>query len=387
MKEQIDITIKPTMGCNMKCKHCFNGDYFKHTNILDVNVALELVEKACKEYKNVKIIFHGGEPSLAGVDFYKKFFYSLHLYKDKYETEFSTIFTTNGLLLSEEFIEILNENDTLINVSFDGPYNNILRQQTEKVQDIIFSIRDKCRNIRCFCTLSKESVPHLREIYDWFNNNKLNFKTLPVEKRGYAKLNNSIIMNPVDLVKQFEQVYRYWTTDKHFHVRYFTFEEFANLRRTTQYKKFWFGNKIALNPDGRLYVYGRPNDVNYSIGTPYNIENISDCFESTRYTQYLSVLENLRNSRCKKCDSKDVCGGVNINIAHLYVDDLDLIDYSCMQSNLIFQTILKVNDGIIQDFQNGKSEKYNNYIQKTFSSFCNTSINDMETHSSNIIKL
>ena len=60
MKEQIDITIKPTMACNMKCKHCFNGDAFVSNDKLDVTKACILMEKACKEYKKVKLTFHGG---------------------------------------------------------------------------------------------------------------------------------------------------------------------------------------------------------------------------------------------------------------------------------------------------------------------------------------
>jgi sulfatase maturation enzyme AslB (radical SAM superfamily) len=368
MKDKIDLTIKPTMGCNMKCKHCFNGDAFIPTDMLEVETALTLVEKACKEYKTVKIVFHGGEPSLAGINFYKRFFEELPTYIEKYGTTFNTLFTTNGLLLNDEFIDLLNANDVLINVSFDGPYNHLLRQQSQKVQDIIFKIRDKGGRFRCFCTLSKESVPHLQEIYDWFKANNLNFKTLPVEKRGYAKTNDQIIMEPEDLVDQFETVYRQWIVDKECRISYSTFEEFANLRRTVQHRKFWFGRKIALNPDGQLYVFGRPNDVNYSIGSPYDIDKLSDCFESDGYIQYLNTLEDIRNSRCNKCASGGVCGGVNINIAYLYVDDLRLIDYSCMQSNMLFQRILSVNDEIIKDFQCGNSEKYNSYIQSRFSS-------------------
>lgn len=369
MKDKIDLTIKPTMGCNMKCKHCFNGDAFIPTDMLDVNVALALVKKACEEYTAVKIVFHGGEPSLAGMDFYKIFFEGIKSLKNQYNTEFNTLFTTNGLLLTDEFIDLLNANNVLINVSFDGPYNDLLRQQTQRVQETIFKIRDKGGRFRCFCTLSKHSVPHLREIYDWFKDNRLNFKTLPVEKRGYAKTNDQIIMSPEDLVRQFESVYRHWIIDKECKISYSTFEEFANLRKNQQHRKFWFGRKIALNPDGKLYVFGRPNDVNYGIGTPYDIEKLSDCFESDGYIQYLDTLEKIRESRCGECTSNGVCGGVNINIAYLYVDDLQLIDYSCAQSNMLFQSILKVNDEIISDFQNGSFSKYNDYIQKSFSSF------------------
>ncbi|MDE6755061.1 MAG: radical SAM protein [Muribaculaceae bacterium] len=371
MKDKIDLTIKPTMGCNMKCKHCFNGNAFVTTDMLKVTTAIELVKKACREYKNIKIIFHGGEPSLAGLHFYKTFFERIKSFEQQYGTRFNILFTTNGLLLTDEFIDLLNANSVFINISFDGPYNDLLRQKTKIVQDIIFKVRDKGGKFRCFCTLSKQSVPRLKEIYDWFKYNKLNFKTLPVERRGYAKTNDKIIMEPTDLVSQFETVYRYWLTDKECQISYSTFEEFANLRRNVQYRKFWFGRKIALNPDGKLYVFGRPNDVNYEIGTPYDIEKISECFESKGYIQYLNTLEKIRNSRCSKCESSVVCGGVNINIAHLYVDEMQLIDQSCIQSNMIFQRILNVNDLVITDFRNGKSDKYNSFIQNIYSDYIN----------------
>lgn len=369
MKDKIDLTIKPTMGCNMKCKHCFNGDAFIKTGMLDVNIAIELAQKACKEYKIVKIIFHGGEPSLAGLDFYKDFFDSIHSLKKQYNTEFDILFTTNGLLLTDEFIDLLNKNNVLINISFDGPYNNILRQQTQKVQEIVFKLRDKGGKFRCFCTLSKDSVLHLREIYEWFKNNRIHFKTLPVEKRGYAKKNDQIIMEPKDLVCQFESVYRHWITDKECQISYSTFEEFARLRRDLQHRKFWFNRKIALNPDGKLYVFGRPNDANYEIGTPFNVNKLSECFESKGYIQYLETLERIRNSRCGKCQSNRVCGGVNINIAYLYVNDLQLVDYSCAQSNMLFQKILSVNEDIIRDFQSGNINQYNQYIQNMFAPY------------------
>ena len=369
MKEKIDLTIKPTMGCNMQCKHCFNGDAFIPTDMLNVKVALAFVAKACAEYKCVKVVFHGGEPSLAGIKFYEEFFEGLRQLENQYGTEFNVLFTTNGLLLTDAFINLLNENRVLINVSFDGPFNELLRQHTQKVQDVIFKIRDKGGRFRCFCTLSKHSVPHLKEIYDWFKENNLHFKTLPVEKRGYAQIHDEIIMDPEDLVNNFESVYRFWITDKNCKISYSTFEEFAKLRRTIQHRKFWFGRKVSLNPDGKLYVFGRPNDVNFKIGTPYDIEKLSECFESEGYTKYLETLAKIRRSRCGKCESKEVCGGVNINIAYLYVDDLELVDYSCHQSNILFQRILNVNDEIIRDFQEGRSYQYNDFIQASFSEY------------------
>ena len=44
--------------------------------IIDIQIVLDLLEKACKDYKVVKVTFHGGEPTLAGIDFYNIFLIS-----------------------------------------------------------------------------------------------------------------------------------------------------------------------------------------------------------------------------------------------------------------------------------------------------------------------
>ncbi len=369
MKESIDLTIKPTMNCNMRCRHCFNGDDFSHSNLLSLEQACDFVEKACLEYHKVKVIFHGGEPSLVGVDFYREFYSKLKEFEKIYGTEFNNVITTNGLCLSDDFIDVLYDNNVLVNVSFDGPYNDTLRQQTSKVRDIIYKIRDKGCRLRCFCTLSKASVSHLKEIYEWFKANKISFKTLPIEKRGYAKINDEIIMSPEELVDQFEKLYIYWLTDQTCNISYSTFEEFAGLRRDVGHRRFWFGRKIALNPDGLMYSFGRSNDVNFCLGSPYDVSKLSDCFETEEYKRCISILESIRNEKCPSCCSNVVCGGVNINIAFLYVDDQRLIDYSCRQSNMLFQRILCVNDNIIKDFKAGDYSKYNKTIRGKFSEF------------------
>lgn len=366
---EIAITVKPTLSCNMRCKHCFNGEKLNHSNIIAPERVNLLLEKASNEYETIKVTFHGGEPTLAGKDFYYKVFEAQKKLSENKGTVFRNFFTTNGLLLDEEFVDLLIENNTLMNVSFDGPYNDVLRQNGDKVLKNIQMIQEKKGRIRCFCTLSRDSFSHLQEIYDWFNINKLDFKTLPIEKVGYAKSNDDLIMNPIELSKIFVDIYIKWIHDKNFDVRYFTFEEFSALRRNMQFKSYWFNRKIALNPDGNIYPFGRPNDVNYCLGNPESIDCIEDCFSSQQYLKLRKILSGFYNSKCQNCKSLGVCNGVAICMTYMYEEDEHILDYSCNQSSLIFQGILEVNDKIIEDFKEGKIDNYTDYIKERFKEY------------------
>ena len=366
---EIAITIKPTLLCNMRCLHCFNGEKLNKSNVIDVDKVKILFKKASQEYDTIKVTFHGGEPTLAGIDFYRAIFdYQQELMKES-GINFRNFFTTNGLLLNEEFIDLLIANDVLVNVSFDGPFNNVLRQNGSKVLENIRLIQRKNGRIRCFCTLSKDSYSHLQEIYDWFLKNDLDFKTLPIEKVGYAKENEELIMDPKDLAKILVEVYKHWIQDKTCKIRYFTFEEFSSLRRDMQFKQYWFNRKIALNPDGNIYPFGRPNDVNYCLGSPDQIKKIEDCFAAPQYLKLKSILNGFYQIKCQDCLSLSVCNGVAICMSYMYEDDERILDYSCNQSNIIFQSILEINDRIISDFINGNIEQYSDYIKEKFMDF------------------
>lgn len=366
---EIGITVKPTLSCNMKCKHCFNGEKLNNSGVISVERVILLLQKASEEYDTIKITFHGGEPTLAGIDFYKKLF---EFQKKKYEEDgiiFRNFFTTNGLLLNEEFIDLLVKNETLINVSFDGPYNYVLRQHSDRVFENIKLIQKKNGKLRCYCTLSKDSYSHLQEIFDWFKEQGIDFKTLPIEKCGYAKDNMDLIMKPESLVDSFVNVYKRWIHDKECKIRYYTFEEFTSLRREMQFKNYWFDRKIALNPDGNIYPFGRPNDVNFCLGTPETIEKIEDCFKSECYIKLRNILHGFYNKKCQSCSSLGVCNGVAINMTYMYDEDEEILAYSCNQANLIFQGILTVNDEIIEDFRLGKTDTYTDVIKTQFAEF------------------
>jgi uncharacterized protein len=69
----LTLVIKPTNACNLRCKYCYVDP-----NAENGNMSLSVLEKVISGAlsvpgkENVRFIWHGGEPLLMGVDFYRE---------------------------------------------------------------------------------------------------------------------------------------------------------------------------------------------------------------------------------------------------------------------------------------------------------------------------
>ncbi len=125
----LSIMIKPASSlCNMRCRYCFYHDVsdmrqVKSYGIMAGETAENLIEKALlfASGESVAFAFQGGEPLLAGVDFFKNFVSLVQ----KYNTENSQIFygiQTNGTLVNDEWAEFFHRNNFLVGLSLDGDF-------------------------------------------------------------------------------------------------------------------------------------------------------------------------------------------------------------------------------------------------------------------------
>lgn len=116
--------VKPVSGeCNMRCRYCFY--YAAHTasgqvRRMSTSTLDRLISEACASSPlQVAFGWQGGEPTLAGLNFFRE---AVRLQK-RYRRQGQRItnaLQTNGLLLSEEWCQFLKENDFLVGLSLDG---------------------------------------------------------------------------------------------------------------------------------------------------------------------------------------------------------------------------------------------------------------------------
>lgn len=120
------VLVKPVADlCNMKCKYCFYREVAAN-NLQDNHVLMNeetlenLVKKAIAFTEGVlTMAFQGGEPMLAGLDFYKKVV-ALQKKYGKKDICIQNHIQTNGLLINEEWSEFFAQNHFFLGISVDG---------------------------------------------------------------------------------------------------------------------------------------------------------------------------------------------------------------------------------------------------------------------------
>ena len=122
----IHIMLKPASGlCNMRCRYCFYADEMKRRStpsfgMMSLDTLEEIVRKTLQAAE-VECTFglQGGEPTLAGLDFFR----ALTEFQKKYNTKGLVIHNalqTNGSLIDPDWASYFAENHYLIGVSLDG---------------------------------------------------------------------------------------------------------------------------------------------------------------------------------------------------------------------------------------------------------------------------
>ena len=124
---RIHVLAKPSGAtCNLACSYCF----FLDKELLYPNSKFRMTEETLEAYirqliashrsNRVTVAWQGGEPTLMGLEFYRKAIE----YQKKYRQPgmvFENTMQTNGTLLDDEWCQFFKENDFLIGISIDGP--------------------------------------------------------------------------------------------------------------------------------------------------------------------------------------------------------------------------------------------------------------------------
>lgn len=111
--------IKPVgEGCNYRCAYCFHHEILEQLDRMSTSQLTSIYRAIYAQVgSNVRIYWHGGEPTLAGLEFFKT---ALELQLEVFGHRLENTIQTNGSQLDDRWIKFLLEHRFSVGISLDG---------------------------------------------------------------------------------------------------------------------------------------------------------------------------------------------------------------------------------------------------------------------------
>jgi uncharacterized protein len=174
------LLIKPTgSDCNLDCKYCFYKHRAPEIGRGRQRMSDEVLEKLVKDYMELRFpvagfAWQGGEPTLMGLDFYRK---AVELQK-KYGSpgqQVSNSLQTNAILLNDDWCRFLHDYKFLVGISVDGPkeLHDYYRKDFSGAGtfDKVIKAIDKCKEhkveFNALILLNNKNAEHPDQLFDF----------------------------------------------------------------------------------------------------------------------------------------------------------------------------------------------------------------------------
>ena len=176
------VMAKPTgAACNLDCSYCFflskASLYPDRQPRMSDAVMERYICQTIQAHRvpDVTIAWQGGEPTLMGLDFFRRAVAVQHR-EQKPGTTIHNTFQTNGVLLDDEWCAFLKEHNFLVGISIDGPreLHDVHRRDRgggptfNRVERGLHLLQQHGVDYNILCTVNSANADHPLEVYRFF---------------------------------------------------------------------------------------------------------------------------------------------------------------------------------------------------------------------------
>lgn len=168
--------------CNLSCKYCFYTPKKELYPDMERGMSDEVLAEYTRQYINATHIpeitfsWQGGEPTLMGIEFFKKAIQYQERYKKPGMQIYNTI-QTNGILIDQEWCHFFRENNFLVGISVDGPQelHDTYREDKKgnpsfgRVMQAIRLMQKYNVEFNILATVNRVNAHHPLEVYRFFS--------------------------------------------------------------------------------------------------------------------------------------------------------------------------------------------------------------------------
>lgn len=358
----LNIIIKPTHFCNFNCKYCYNEDL--RTPLMTLETLENVIKKSCNYIKNnnncngIDFIWHGGEPLINGIDFFRNVIELEKLYSKNLKIINSI--QTNGFLLDKNWIDFFQKENFKVSISLDGPKKYHDKTRTlpnnvgtfDRVMQNINLLKKTKIDFGVILVLTKINKDYVEEIYNFLSEEKLSFHFIPLTKQGSAITNfQDLYLSPNEYAKAWIKLYDKWFESKN--DNYISCKEFINKSASvvsnmpldcTSVSQCSLYN-ISIDPHGDVYPCSTFSSKKEWCYGNINEKELSEIMLSSSAEK---ITKRKINDNCLKCQWRNICNGGCYSRAYNYFNTIHTKDYYCLAFKQIFSHISKkINNNLL----------------------------------------
>ena len=326
--KNLNLLIKPaSSSCNLRCRYCFYYDVadnreVKNYGIMNDDTLENMVKKVFDDVEySANFAFQGGEPTMAGIEFFEKF----HKFVEKYNTKKIIVnfsLQTNGTLLNKKWLELFKKHNYLIGLSLDGnkemhdtfridakgegTFSRVLKAaKMMKKAEVEFNI---------LCVVNKLIAQNGKLVYNFFKNNGFRYyQFIPCLDSLSCSEEKDYTLTAEDYGKFLDETFNLWYEDMMSGKR-------ISVRHFDNYTKILLGEEpeacdmvghcnmnAVLESDGSMYPCDFYVLDEFKVGN-INESSFEELFKSEAEMRFLRTSLAV-DEKCKVCRYFKICRG------------------------------------------------------------------------------
>lgn len=325
----VSMLIKPASSlCNLRCKYCFYHDEaekrtIRSYGIMDTATLENIVRRAFEvATSEVTFAFQGGEPTLAGIEFYQKLFALCDIYNRK-KLKVSFAIQTNGILIAadERWAEMFGIRDFLVGISVDGikelhdinrvdingegTYKNVLRA--------VSMLRKHNVRFNILTVVNEITARNIAKIYKYYKNQNWRYIQFiecldPIDEPPFQNKNS---LKPERYLQYLKTLFDLWYSDA-------LAGDYISIRQFDNYMNVFAGYRpescgmfgmctiqYVIEADGSVYPCDFYVLDDYMLGN-INENGFKELFETDKAQSFIKK-SCVHSNKCKNCRWYSIC--------------------------------------------------------------------------------
>jgi uncharacterized protein len=324
----VQFVVKTSKHCNLRCQYCYEYAELANKHTISLDQIGKMFEHIASYYQkldfpvNIEFIWHGGEPLLQHPQFYWQIFDLQHQIFNLPTDRVTNGVQTNLTLLDRERLRLLAEGFDSVGVSVDL-FGDLRVYQTgmtsqEKVLENMDRLSAAGINFGCITVLTKYSLDHVSQIYEFYRTMKVPARILPLFKGAFAEQHAGFEISARETLTAYQQLVDLWMADDEI-VSISPISEaieqvlghYTPNSRTFFYDKREWESIYLVNTDGEIYSYADAYQIERSHGNIFTTP-LGDLIAGDRHQQVIDDAEVRMEKTCIDCKYFGSCSGYPI---------------------------------------------------------------------------